>query len=168
MGRLLGSFPSLSLHDPETYITAVTALFRGYPFWAGEAVVRKVASESKFVPTLAEIRPHLEAEVRSYRYAQEWERGARQTLIEGQKRISGPVTPRPTYDELKAKYGDNWGITNPDRPIQPTREEARQALIAQIGQEAFDALPDAPSKQIGDWKKISASMVKVDDAEAAE
>jgi hypothetical protein len=169
--RLLGSYPSLNLHDPETYITAVTALFRGYPFWAGESVVRKVTSESKFVPTLAEIRPHLESEVRTHRYAQEWERSARQTLLEGQKQLSGPKEPRPTLDEMRAKHGPNWGIKDPDKKPMPTREECRQQLIAQIGQAAFDAIPDAPTDTIGDWKKISTAMVNFTDepkGEAAE
>jgi len=154
--RLLGGYASVNLHDPEVYIAEVIGLLVGYPFWAGERAIAAVRKESPdFIPSVGKLQPHLESEVRVHRYAAEWEEGAQRARLEAQKQIAGPVTPRPTYEELKAKYGPNWGISNPDKPAPPTREECRQKLIAEIGQEAFDAIPDAgyTGEQ---WKKLHA------------
>lgn len=151
--RLLGSYPSLTLHDPKTYIAALCALLCGYPLWAGENAVRSLARESKFIPTQAEIAEKLEAEVRVARYVDDWDKGAAYQAL--------PPPPGPTVAERsafiakrRAELGPTFGIHD-GRKRPPTREEGRQALIAEIGQEAFDALPDAgiPSDE---WQKLRA------------
>ncbi len=40
--QMLGSYPSLNLHDPKTYISSVVSLFCCYPLWAGEKAVAKI------------------------------------------------------------------------------------------------------------------------------
>ncbi len=153
--RMLGSYPSLNLHDPQTYIASVCALLNCYPVWAGENAVRAAITgeESKFVPpTLGILRPLLEAEVRVHRYAAEWEKGAKEQL----QLLAGPPQSRPTLAELREKYGPNWGIGAPKHV--PTQTEARESLIAQIGQEAFDAIPDAGIRS-DDWQKMRAEKI---------
>ena len=49
---------------------------------------------------------------------------------------------RPTYDELKAKYGPNWGIANPPRK-RPSPFRTLDQLRAEFG-DMVDAVPHAP------------------------
>jgi hypothetical protein len=152
--KMLGSYPSVNLHDPQTYAAAMCELLVKYPIWAAESAVNRALTgeESKFVPpTLGVLRPLLEAEVRVCRYAAEWDKRA----DEQRKLLAAPPrASRLTYAELKAKYGPNWGISS-GRPQPPTQAESRAALIAQIGEEAFDAIPDAGIRT-DDWQKLRA------------
>ena len=148
---MLGSYPSLNLHDPKTYIASLCTMLCGYPLWAGENAVRSVTRESKFVPTQAELTEKLEAEVRVARYADEWDRGAAKQLraIEGPKETA--EDRKAFIARRRAELGPDWGLATGRKPL-PSKEEARQALIAQIGQQAFDAMPDAGY----DWKNLKA------------
>lgn len=142
VNRLLGSYPSLNLHDPEVYIANLVTLLLDYPRWAGEKAIIKVKRETKFLPTEAELYPALEDQVAVHRRARAWEQNA-SAMLDERKLLAGPVVPRLTYDELKAKYGENWGITNPDKTNVPQWWKTRGELRQEFG-EAFDALPDAP------------------------
>lgn len=158
---MLGSYPSLNLHDPETYIAAVCSLLLCYPLWAGEAAIRKGTIESKYIPpTPGILEPILEDEVRAARYVDEWDRGARAQLAlpppQREKRL--------TMAELKAKYGPTWGIKS-DRKAEPTREESRAALLAAIGQEAFDAIPEIGAEG---WRTVGEKAIEVARRKAAE
>jgi hypothetical protein len=153
--RMLGSYPSLSLHDPETYIGMMCVLLCGYPLWAGEsAVTRAIASkDAKYTPpTQAVIKPILEDEVRVHRYAADWHAGAEQQLLA----LAAPevsLEDRKAFiAQRRAEFGQHFGLDT-GRPRPPSREESRQALIGQIGQAAFEALPDVPGDA---WKKLHA------------
>lgn len=147
--RYLGSFPSLNLHDPEIYIADLCGLLCGYPLWAGQSAIEKIKDTNKFPATRAEIKPLLEDNVRIPKYAEEWERGARAQIAETARlAIEGPAAaPKLTYEEMRAKYdgpnGEKWGISNPGEMPVVSRAKARSALIEQVGQAAFDGIPDA-------------------------
>jgi len=151
--QLLGSYPSAGATDPEVYVASLISLLTGYPLWAGQRAIEKTLDTSKFLPTRAEIKPLLEDQVRVHRDAAMWEAAAQRQAIAAQRapvaRIAGPPpAPRPTYDELRAKHGPNWGIRDPDgRPPPPTRDEAYRNLVDQFGQDAVDACPDAEIKK---------------------
>jgi len=169
--RYLGSFPSLNLHDPEIYITDLCTLLCGYPLWAGEKAIAKVKETIKFPTTHAEIKPLLDEHVRLPKYAAEWERNARAQLEETERlAIEGPKQRRLTYDELRAKYdgpnGEPWGIVDTSRPPTRSREQCRQELIAQIGQAAFDAIPDAPPPS-GSIGTAAAKVVAATDSQTS-
>jgi hypothetical protein len=154
--RMLGSYPSLNLHDPETYIATICTLLTGYPLWAAEIAVDKATVESKYIPpTPGILKPHLEELVRTPRYLAQWDKDAKLQAL--------PPPPGPSAEERRAfiasrreKYGPDW--VRPWRPQQPTREQARDALIAQIGQEAFDATPDA-GFTTDEWKKLQGPQI---------
>lgn len=174
--RYLGGFPSLNLHDPEIYIADLCALLCGYPLWAGENAVDKIKDTNKFPAVRAEIKPLLDESVRIPKFSQQWEAQARaQIAATAALAIEGPAAaPKLTYDELREKYdgpnGEKWGIANPgERPVV-TRAKARADLIAQIGQAAFDALPDLkpPSGSIGAAAAKVAADVAPPHSEAAE
>lgn len=157
---LLGSYASVNLHDPETYIASVVMLFSSYPLWAGEAAVRIAPIDAKYAPpSIGVLRPILEDQVRTHRYAKQWDRAADDQL----KRLDPPRRERPSYDELKAKYGQNWGINNSEQQSTKSPEQCRDELIAQIGQEAFDAIPDRGFTST-EWQELRAPT----NSEAAE
>lgn len=168
--RLLGSYPSASLADPEIYITAVISLLAAYPLWAGERAVRKVVETLKFVPTIAEVKPILEETVRVRRYAAEWEHEAGLLLASRTKLLEGPREQRMTYDELKAKYGPNWGIGGAEAKPVETAEQARDKLVAIAGQEAFDACPAAgyDPRKTGAWRGLTAPPPRPMEAESED
>lgn len=147
IGRMLGAYPSLSLHDPKTYIANMVTLLCGYPLWAGEEAISAVKKKTRFIPTEAELYEELHERTTAARYAAEWERDAAR-MLEQRALPAPPSAPKLSYDELRAKYdgpnGEKWGITNPDATkTHKTPGQSQAELIAQIGQEAFDAIPNA-------------------------
>lgn len=150
--RYLGSFPSLNLHNPEVYVAELCSLLISYPLWAGESAISTLKHTVKFPAMLAEAKPLLDEEVRIARRVQDMEEAARiQLARRNALRLEGPAKPpRPSLDELKAKYGPDWGITDPDkRRRKLTREQALGKLRAEFG-DLVDTIPDAP---VGNWKK---------------
>jgi hypothetical protein len=141
--RLRACYPSALLSDPEVYIAEVVALLCGYPLWAGERAINRVSETVKFIPSKAEIKPVLEDQVRAHRYAAEWEAGARAT----EARLAGPDFSDEAY---RTRMRENLeGLSaelrsaNTERKPPKTLAQLREELIAAIGQEAFDAIPDA-------------------------
>lgn len=150
--RMLGSYPSLNLHDPETYMAAVCSLFMSYPLWAGEAAADKAMMEAKFAPpTPGVLKPHLEDEVRTARYVEEWNRGAAQLALPPPPRAD-EETHRAFIAKRRTELGPNFGIggTARDRAA-----EDRAYLVAQIGQETYDAIPDAGTEG---WRTIGEKV----------
>lgn len=147
---MLGSYPSLSLHDPKTYIANLVTLLSGYPLWAGERAINVVKRNSKFIPTEADIYQEIIECVKPVENLQKWERAVEKQIAE--RALPGPPpAKRLTYEELRAKYdgpnGEKWGIENPDFKLRKlkTPQQYKNELIAKIGKEAFDAIPDAPT-----------------------
>ncbi len=127
--------------------------------------MEKIKDTNKFPATRAEIKPLLDDNVKIPRFVEEWDRTARlQIENTAALQLEGPVKPKLSYEELRAKYdgpnGEKWGIEGPDR-AQLTPHKARSALIEKYGQAAFDAVPNArvSMDQLG---------VHVPPAEAAE
>jgi hypothetical protein len=148
--RLIGYFPRSAASDPRVFMTGLVDLLSEYPAFAVEAVLSVrggIPAKHEMMPAISQIREALEAESRVARYAQEWRDGARQALLPGP-----PAPPRPTYDDLKAKYGDNWGL-KPDGPKTPAFSSLED-IAAKFGvsRDVIDALPDAPVRKtsIGD------------------
>ena len=112
VSRYLKSFPTLNLASPEVYLLELAVLFAGYPWWAGAGAIEVAKDTFKFPPTRAELRPLLEDQVRYVRRADEQLGKGDFSVLTVQ-----PRGKRPTYNELKEKYGDNWGIKN--EPMHP-------------------------------------------------
>jgi hypothetical protein len=58
---------------------------------------------------------------------------------------------RETGAQLRARYGENWGIRNPDKKRERTPEQIKADLYARYGREKVDAVPDAAP---GAWQKL--------------
>ncbi len=152
VSRLLGGYPSLSLHDPETYIASVTALLCGFSWWVGERAIEKVSTESKFVPSKAEVAAacqHFAPSSRVRTWGDDWDARSRAQLAERERQEALPPPPKQTIEELRAEMrarGLNMG-----GPAGHT--ETPETVRAKLGltQEEWDALPDADP---GSWRRL--------------
>lgn len=154
VGRLLSRFPQGQPNNAKGYVGGLAQVLTQYPKQIAarcDDPVTGVPRDTEFLPTPARLIAWLERETVPFRDT--IERDDRDVALrqrawdlqrEYEKNEADRKT-RPTYDDLKAKYGPNWGI-NDGRPPPKTRQQCRDELIGQIGQEAFDALPDLPAR----------------------
>lgn len=151
--RLLGSYPSLNLHDPETYMANLVTLLTGYPLWAGERAVGTVRRQTRFPPTEAELYPALEDQVKVHRYAENWHRDAEVMVAE--RLLPAPTRVKETYEQLKARYGPTFGISQAEAG-RPRHWKTLDELRAEYGADVVDAVPDAKGDT---WKRPEAPVV---------
>ena len=161
--KMVGAFPNGGTGAGKGYLGALASILVTYPRSVASQCadpIKGVSRECKFLPTIADIVSWCEKETEEMR--RPVERADRDEMLAAQRRARAAEDAemqdkrgrRPTMDELRAKHGPNWGIKDSGAKIQPTKEESRQALIAQIGQEAFDALPDGKDRADDYWKKV--------------
>lgn len=147
--RLLASYPTLNLHDPKGYMANLTSLLTAYPLWVGERALPQIKTAApEWPPAEGKVRRILEDVVRYQRYAAEWKEDAAH-MIEDRRE----PRQKESYEELKAKYGPNWGITNPDTPRPPSRGEVLADIYARYGRDKVDAVPDAGEDA---WRKLKS------------
>ncbi len=109
----MGCYRTGDANDPETYVAAITATLARYPEEVITAVTHPssgIIVEVKWLPSVMEVREACEREMlpiktklaREQRIAEQMEA----------RRIEDEQKPtKPSYDDLKAKYGSDWGIT---------------------------------------------------------
>lgn len=127
---LLGCYRTGDANDPATYVAAITAILARYP----EEIITVVThpatglpSKKGWLPTVKEVRDACEHEIEPIR-----EHEARLKLIKEQLEMRERMErgERPTMAQLKERYGENWGIGEPEKPIErkaqaPTIEQLR-------------------------------------------
>lgn len=116
---LLGCYRTGEANDPETYVAAVTAVLAHYP----EEVITNVThpvtglpSKKSWLPTVKEVsdacaevaEPIAREEMRLKQIKDQLE--AREMEARGE---------RPTLKQMKARHGDNWGLTSLDDKPEP-------------------------------------------------
>jgi hypothetical protein len=156
--RMLGCYPSVSLHDPEIYMAAVTSLLCGYSFWVGERAVADVAKSSKFVPCLAEVNEACEryAPAKSTRaWAEDWQRRSLVQLEEREAPILGPAAENERTRIVEGFRGLLERLRGGDAP-RAASEFTPEAVRTKFGlsQAQWDALPDQPPSST--WAKVAA------------
>ena len=120
---LLGCYRTGDANDPATYVAAITAILARYPEEVITAVTHPATglpSKSGWLPTIKEvgdacnqaIEPIRQNELRLKRIKEQLE--MRERMERGEK---------PTAEQLRAKYGENWGLT----PREPKKETAFKA-----------------------------------------
>lgn len=156
VSRLLGCYPSLGIHDPETYIAGVTALLCGFSLWVGERAIDRVTKTTKFVPTIAEINEACEHFAPSKRmsYADEW--NARTKLQLAERAAIEQEIPSDERERVKAKFAallaylrSNTEAGKKDAEFTPERVKAKFG----ISDATWDAIPDQPTDQ-GYWRGV--------------
>ena len=90
-----------------------------------------IATKIKWLPTLYDVKQACEEAMQpTYRR----EREAAQTA-ERQRRLSAPTIPRPTAEELEARYGADWGLGRNDAGDLATKES--RTIAAQRANESL-------------------------------
>lgn len=112
---LLGCYRTGDANDPETYVAAVAATLAHYPDEIITEVTHPVSglpSRQKWLPSVSEVRMACEDAMGPYdRIRAHKERIAQQLADrERYEQERELAKRRPTYDDMKAKYGDTWGI----------------------------------------------------------
>jgi len=119
VGRLISAFPNGTPQDPKGYIGALSGILLEYP----RSIALRcadlrlgVARETRFLPTVADLVAWCERETASMRGIVETEDREARIIREMEARrlesekIEASRRARPSYDELKAKHGPNWGL----------------------------------------------------------
>ena len=120
---LLGCYRTGEANDPETYVAAVTAVLAHFPEEVITSVTHPVTGlpkKSSWLPTIKEvndacneaIEPIRQHEARLKRIKEQMEMREREDRGE-----------KPTLDQLKEKYGPNWGLT----PNDPAKKSSFKA-----------------------------------------
>jgi hypothetical protein len=69
----------------------------------------------KWPPTIAEIVTACEVQMQHMAKLERMRNWGKATL-EDRRRLEAPREERPTFEEMKAKYGEDWGLTPDPRP----------------------------------------------------
>lgn len=153
VGRMIRGYANRGSAD-KGYIGAIAELLCQYPRTVARDCadpLRGVVTTTSYMPTSADIVKWCEPKSSVMRGRVEWEERAERQLQERREFEQKQHNRKETYDELKARYGENWGINNPDRKPKPTREQVLQALYDNYGREKVDAVPDAGPDA---WRKL--------------
>jgi hypothetical protein len=113
MKVLFGSYRLDQYSDPEMFKVNIGMVLEQYPIDTVRFVTDPrtgIQRRCNWPPTVKEVvdacDQHIQASARTARYRNWGKRNA----------IEGPKPVKPTLEELKAKYGPNWGIGFQDRP----------------------------------------------------
>lgn len=129
---LLGCYRTGDANDPNTYVAAITAVLSRYP----ERVVIDVTNpknaaslpnQKTWLPSVKEVFDACEAAIAPIRQNELHLKLIKEQLEMRERMERGE---RPTMAQLKAKYGENWGIGEPEKPIErksqaPTIDQLR-------------------------------------------
>lgn len=135
--------------DAESMIKVTRAVLKDFPAWAIERACVKIAKANAglgntWPPSDAEIVALVRKEVAPYIVALRTAKGLLASVPRDE-------LPRLSVEQLKQKYGDwkeRWRAPGVGETSQEaSRKQARSDLAAKIGQEAFDAIPDAPERR---------------------
>jgi hypothetical protein len=137
-------------HDPETFGLAVAAVFTLY----APDVVQFVCDPRtglpkthKWAPAISEVHEALADRVSNLQRKKRFENWGKpdpdeRERMKDQGLLPSPRAARPTLEELKAKYGDNWGITNlsmrDDVLARPKPQTKEQAFIDKVHAETVE------------------------------
>lgn len=114
---LLGCYRTGDANDPVTYVAAITAVLARYPEHVITSVTHPATGLPKMIswlPTIKEVSDACEETVRPEReHALRMQQEKQQ--IESRDLPGEMRDKRLSLDELKAKYGPNWGIQQEDK-----------------------------------------------------
>jgi len=161
------AYPRSDYDEPEGALTSYVEVLQGYSEGIAQFVTSNktgVQRRSKFPPRVAELVAACDEAAatleRSRRYSN-W--GRNQPLA-----IAGPPpAPKPSLEQLQAKYGKDWGIG---------KEDEKATFGCAIPQEILDAIPDAPigaqaferPEYVKDWKPQAPNWSTIATAYAAD
>lgn len=131
--------------DPDTYLAAIAAVLSDFdPDIVGYITDPRtgMASEQDIMPTIYEVRQACNRRVERLAKIAEGKDWQERVALTNRLRAQGslaayrgkpadfegalPDEKRPTYAELKAKYGPNWGLSEDARPKLSDEEQTKR------------------------------------------
>ena len=144
MHRFFGSFRKSEADDSDTFVDGCLRLFTAYPAEAVAYVVDPITGlpgRSEWLPSLKAVKDALDAwaadQQRARERAQRADAEAKQ--IADREAWLAQKAHRPTYQELKAKHGPNWGVTAASRDDEERAKARRREVIAAANRRMFIA-----------------------------
>lgn len=136
---LAGCYRKSDASDPETYAGAVSAVLAEY----APDIVQRVTdprtglpSKLQWLPSVKEVRDACEELDARQRYLRERAKQEAEQVAE-LRRMDAARQTRPTLAEMRAKYGDNWGIAGEDKTMEAERARRRSELQQRANQTIF-------------------------------
>jgi len=134
---LLGCYRTGDANDPDTYVAAIAATLARY----SEAIITDVThpvsglpSKKSWLPTVKEVFDACEEHDERARHAIAREKRIKEQLA-ARAEEDRLKEQRPTLEQMKAKYGENWGLT-PRGPKEDPAAAARANAAALERQQA--------------------------------
>lgn len=118
---MLDCFRTGGANSPETFVTAVAATLARYPDQVIYEVTDPLAglpSQLSWMPTIKDVHDACERAMIPINNAAALKRDVA-AQMEARRQEDEAKQHRPTVAELKAKYGENWGMTSLDQPKKP-------------------------------------------------
>src|ERR1044072_8982619 len=146
---LLGCYRTGDANDPDIYVRSVAAVLSEYPLEVMKAVCDPrfgLPAKSKWLPTIFEIKDACEAAMAPIDRRRREEQAAEERRL----MVSAPLVPRPTYEQMKDKHGENWGIRDPKGDKQSVAARTLDDLCREVGipREDFEAINDKAVKTL--------------------
>lgn len=107
--RLFAAYRTDQYADPDGYVASLGMVLEQYPEDVVDFITNPrtgIQRTSKFPPTISEIVQACDARVADLKKQERYRNWGRSEV----PALEQPRESRPTYEELKAKYGENWGI----------------------------------------------------------
>lgn len=148
---LMGCYRRGEVESPEIFVRAAIAMFRTFPFSACRAVVDPVKglpSKLKWLPSIAEIREALDAEIAPSLRMAERENARRQAA----PLLAAPVVTAEQRERAVARWeAMRVGFARVKSQATDKAEAIAKLRAMGMSDEDFAAIPDAKS---GAWRKV--------------
>lgn len=151
--------------DAEIYMDAIAAVLACYP----DRVIEKVTDpryglpcKCQWLPTVKEVKDACESEMESERAEVRSQRMAADAEAQIAARRAWEASrakPRPTVEEMKAKYGPNWGLNSEDTEAARERRQKHLDSIAKANRVIFERECEAAG--IDPARGVSPSLIKL-------
>lgn len=150
---LLGCYRTGDANDPDTYVAAISATLARYSEQIITDVTHPVSglpAKKSWLPTVKEVFDACEEKANGVREQVARERRIKEQLAarEEEDRLAAV---KPSLEQLKEKYGPNWGIGRPDPVAEHAANEAenkaemvRQRARVHAEYAAVGLLPPSP------------------------
>ena len=148
---LLGCYRTGDANDPETYVAAIAAILARYPEDVMTSVTHPATglpSKKSWLPTVKEV---VDACNETIEFAVQHEARLKRIKEQMEMREREDRGEKPTLEQLKEKYGPNWGIGRPDPAIDRAANAAenkaemiRQQARVHAEYAAVGLLPPSP------------------------
>jgi hypothetical protein len=117
--QLLDCYRTGEANNPETFGAAIAAVLSDYPLDVVLYVCDPrtgLPSSSTWMPNCAEVKAACNDRMAWLQKVEKFQNWGKKPL-----EIEPPREDRPTREDLKAKYGENWGLTSLDEPAKTAK-----------------------------------------------